>query len=109
MKNVQPSLRILAVAVAALFSAKSAHAAVTTWNNAAGGNWSVGANWDTLAAPGSADDARFVNTGTGVFTTNDVSSTINSLTYAQINAGTHTTVINPGVTLSINRGNAGDV
>ena len=79
--------------------------AAPTWNNAAGGNWSVGANWTPTTPPGSADNVIFGNTGVGALTTNNISSeTINSLTYNQNNQTTtaaHTTVIPPGQTLTI--------
>src|SRR5438132_7550123 len=100
MKN--PSLpQNVAALVAALLSIQSVHAAQTIWANAAGGNWSVGANWNTLAAPGAADDAQFLNTGTGAFTTNDISRTINSLLYGQGNQGLHTTTLSSGQPLTI--------
>lgn len=109
MKKVQPTSRLVAALVAALVSVQAVDAAVTTWNNAAGGNWSVGGNWDTLAAPGTADDARFLSTGAGAGTTMDLSRTINSLLFGQNNQLTHTTTINPGQTLTVNRTTTGDV
>jgi hypothetical protein len=109
MKPTQATLRIPSILIAAWLILPSARAAVTTWNNAAGGNWSVGANWDTLAAPGQGDDVRFLNVGAGTPTTMDLSRTNNSLFYAQDNQGLHTTTISPGQILFINRTNAGDV
>src|SRR5882724_7585360 len=108
MKNALLSLRIPTALMAAFFSIQAAHAAVTTWN-ATGGNWSIGNNWDTLAAPGIADDARFGNVGAGTSTTMDISRTINSLGYAQDNQALHTTIISSGQTLTINRTTTGDV
>jgi fibronectin-binding autotransporter adhesin len=109
MQSIQPSPRIAAALVAALLSVQSATAAVTTWNNAAGGNWSLGSNWDTLAAPGTADDTRFMNLGAGTPTTMDLSRTVNSLVFGQNNQALHTTTISPGQTLTVSRTGAGDV
>jgi fibronectin-binding autotransporter adhesin len=109
MKRVQPTSRLVAALVATFVSVQAVDAAVTTWNNALGGDWSTGSSWDTLAAPDIADDARFLNTGTGVGTTMDLSRTINSLLFGQNNLGTHTTTISPGQTLTVNRTTAGDV
>src|SRR5262252_4369002 len=107
MKHLHPS-RIVAALVAVLLIPHSVRGAVTTWN-ATGGNWSVGGNWDTLAAPGASDDARFMNVGAGTPTTMDASRTINSLVFGQDNQLVHTTTINPGQTLTANRTTAGDV
>lgn len=107
MKHLHPPLFISAI-VAALLTAPSTFGAVTTWN-ATGGNWSVGANWDTLAAPGTADDARFLNVGAGTPTTMDASRTVNSLAIGQDNQLLHTTTISSGQTLTVNRTTAGDV
>jgi len=109
MKNPQRILQTVAAFAAAAFIVQSSHAAVVTWNNALGGNWSVGANWDILSAPTSADDARFGNVSAGTPTTMDASITVNSLAYGQDNGSTHTTTINPGQTLNVSRVGAGDV
>lgn len=107
MNIIRNKLHLLIFTVLALAAmlvlAQPAGAAPITWNNAAGGNWSVGPNWSTLAAPGTADDVIFGNVGAGSPNTNDISSeTIDSLTYNQNNALQQTTVINPGRTLTIN-------
>src|SRR5215475_5828128 len=107
MKNPHPPQSISAIVVA-LLSVHSTFGAVTTWN-ATGGNWSVGANWDTLAAPGTADDARFLNAGAGTPSVMDASRTINSLAFGQDNQLLHTTTINSGQTLTVNRTAAGDI
>jgi autotransporter-associated beta strand protein len=107
MKHLHPS-RIVAALVAVLLITHSIRGAVTTWN-ATGGNWSTGANWDTLAAPGASDDARLINVGAGTPTTMDASRTINSLVFGQDNQLLHTTTINPSQTLTVNRTTAGDV
>src|SRR6266436_1983890 len=86
-----------------LATTQLAGAAATTWNNAAGGNWSVANNWSTVAVPGTADDVIFGNTGAGFPNTNNVASeTINSLTYDWSNQSQQTTLINPGLTLTVN-------
>ena len=78
-----------------------------TWNNAAGGNWSVATNWSTLAVPGTNDSVIFGNVGAGFPNTNDVAAaTINSLTYDWNNQSQQITVINPGETLTVNSTNA---
>src|SRR5258705_2425242 len=107
MKHLHPP-QIISAVVVALLSAHSTFGAVTTWN-ATAGNWSVAANWDTLAAPGTADDTRFLNVGAGTPTTRDASRTINSLTFGQDNQLLHTTTISSGQTLTLNRTTAGDV
>src|SRR6266850_6703194 len=107
MKNPHPS-QVISALIVALLTAHSTFGAITTWN-ATGGNWSVGANWDTLAAPGTADDARFLNVGAGTPTTMDASRTINSLAFGQDNQLLHTTTISSGQTLTVNRTTTGDV
>src|SRR6266853_1956383 len=107
MKHLHPP-QIISAIVVALLSAHSTFGAVTTWS-ATGGNWSLGANWDTLAAPGTADEARFMNAGAGTPTTMDASRTINSLAFGQDNQLLHTTTISSGQTLTVNRPTAGDV
>ena len=103
MKNLIPSPRIAAALVAAFVSAQSIHAAPATWNNAAGGNWSVGSNWNPSGVPGTAADLTFGNTGAGSFNTNDITgSTNNSLIYDWSNGSQQTTVIPAGKTLTIN-------
>jgi fibronectin-binding autotransporter adhesin len=101
MKHLYPP-QILSAIVVALLTAQPTFGAVTTWN-ATGGNWSVGANWDTLVAPGTADDARFMNVGAGTPTIMDASRTINSLAFGQDNQLLHTTTISSGQTLTVNR------
>src|SRR5262245_6770669 len=107
MKHLHPP-QIVSAVVVALLSAHSTFGAVTTWN-ATGGNWSLGANWDTLAAPGTADDARFLNVGAGTPTTMDATRTINLLAFGQDNQLLHTTTISSGQTLTVNRTTTGDV
>src|SRR3954452_13798055 len=97
------SLKIVAAFAAALFSIQTLQAAPATWNNGAGGNWSVGANWNPSGVPGTTADLIFGNTGAGFPNTNDVTSlTNNSLTYDWNNGSQQTTVIDPGKTLTIN-------
>src|SRR5262245_53517172 len=73
MKSLAP-LKIVATFAAALISAQTTRAAATTWNNAAGGNWSVPGNWSPSGVPGTSSDVIFGNTGAGAPNTNDVSS-----------------------------------
>src|SRR5216683_7273711 len=94
-----PAALALAIMLA---TTQLAGAAPTTWNNAAGSNWSVGANWSTLAVRGTADAVIFGNVGGGFPNTNNITSeTINSLTYNQSTNPINTTVINSGNTLTI--------
>src|SRR4051812_43198523 len=105
MKKTQPApLLTLSLLIAVFLILPSARAAVTTWNNAAGGNWSVGGNWNTASAPTQADDALFVNTGAGSLTTNNTVRTINSLAFSQTLNGTHNVTLS--ASLSVNRTNA---
>src|SRR5882672_2205771 len=102
MKKLRLSPQIVAALAAAFFSVQSARAA-TTWNNAAGGNWSASGNWNPAVVPGTADSVIFGNIGAGWPNTNDLTgSTINTLTYNQDNGLQQTTIINPGQTLTIN-------
>jgi len=111
MKNPNPTSRITAVLAAAFLSVLNVPAAVITWNNAAGGNWSVSGNWSPASVPGTVDDVRFGNTGTGAINTNDITSeVINSLILNHNNTALNSTVINAGTTVSINgAGAAGSV
>jgi fibronectin-binding autotransporter adhesin len=111
MNITQPFSRIAAAFIAALLSAPTVHAALITWTNAAGGNWSESANWSPNTVPGSADDVRFGIAATGSVNANDIASeTINSLVYNQNNTVLNSTVINPGTTISVNgAGAAGTV
>jgi fibronectin-binding autotransporter adhesin len=94
----------LAMVFATLFATvQLARAGTPIWNNASGGNWSVGSNWSTLTEPGTADDVQFGDTGAGSQNTLDIAGeTIDSLTYDQDNQAQQTTVINPGANLTIN-------
>src|ERR1043165_1485090 len=74
----------LLVVGAALFlssAANRAFAADITWTNAAGGNWSNPANWNSGAGPvpGSGDNALITTDGTYTVTL-DVNATVASLT-----------------------------
>ncbi|MFN7966949.1 MAG: right-handed parallel beta-helix repeat-containing protein, partial [Acidobacteriota bacterium] len=52
---------------------------IKSWNNAAGGNWSVGTNWTPNGVPATTDDVQITLAGTYTVTL-DVSSTVASLT-----------------------------
>jgi fibronectin-binding autotransporter adhesin len=108
MKNLKTSRGIIALFAAVVFSSQSLPAATTIWNAPSGGNWSAPADWSTTVIPGTGDDVQFGDTGAGNQNTMDAAFTINSLTYNQDNGLLHTTVLNPGFTLSINRTTAGD-
>ena len=102
MKNIRPTMQLVAALVAGFLSAQTIHAA-PTWNNAAGGNWSVPGNWSPSGVPGIASDVIFGNTGAGSPNTNDVSAeTIDALTYDWNNQAQQTTVIPSGQTLTVN-------
>lgn len=113
MKITHPPIRLVLAFVAALFSIPAAHAASVTWDNAAGGDWSVGANWSggtgTGGIPGPADDVFFGDVLAGNGTTVDEDFTIDSLSYSQDNGDAQSTTINPGVTLQITDGGTGNV
>jgi fibronectin-binding autotransporter adhesin len=79
----------------------------TIWTNGiVSSNWSAVANWTAGSVPTSSNDVLFIDnsaapTSPGI-TDNivDVNLLIGSLTYGQTNT-THTTLINPGVTLAV--------
>src|SRR5262245_20497697 len=95
--------RILAAITVALLPAQASHAALITWTNAAGGNWSASANWSPNSVPGAVDDVRVGTAATGSQNANDITSeTINSLIYNQNNGAQNSTVINSGTTVTVN-------
>ena len=77
----------------------AAHAAVITWTNIAGGNWSVGANWSPNSVPGANDIAIITNNGTYSVTL-DFSPAVAGVTLGG-GAGTQTLFMN-GQTLTLN-------
>lgn len=95
------------LALTSLFApVRSANAASPiTFTNAAGGNWSVGANWSPAGPPVSASDVIFSNGVAGSTNTDDITSaTIDSLTYSQANGSNQTTIIPSGETLTVSSG-----
>ncbi|GAB5497383.1 MAG: hypothetical protein Phyf2KO_24630 [Phycisphaerales bacterium] len=71
----------LAAAIAALLAFSETATAQSTWINAAGGNWSDAANWDTPVAPfASGDSAIFPNLGMPYDVLCDFSLNIDSVT-----------------------------
>ncbi len=110
MKITRTSVLSVLTYVVAFLAMPAVHAATTTWNNASGGNWSVGADWTggtgTGGIPGTADDVSFLDIGAGNPTTMDIGFTIDSLTYGQDDGLTHTTTINENLTLQIDDINA---
>ncbi|HLX70814.1 MAG TPA: autotransporter-associated beta strand repeat-containing protein [Verrucomicrobiae bacterium] len=88
-----------------LASVQFANAAPITFTNAAGGNWSVGANWNPAGPPASSSDVVFGDGAGNSTTTEDIlSATINSMTYNQDNGSQQTTIIPSGQTLTIASG-----
>lgn len=81
---------------------------VNFWTNSAGDLlWSNPLNWSNNVAAGSTDAARFIS---GIGTTNgpglvnnivDVDTTVQNLLYQPVAPDYHTTLINPGVTLTV--------
>lgn len=93
----------MALAVVMILALALRAGAASTWNNAAGGYWSVPGNWSPSGAPGSATDVIFGDVGAGQSTTNDIlSESIDSLTYDQDDSLQQTTVIKAGQTLTVN-------
>ncbi len=100
-KNLLPTIAVAAIA-SVLMLAQPAAAAPNTWKDPAGGNWSVGTNWTSLAIPVTTDDVIFGDVGAGSPNTDDIAGeTIDSLTYNQDNGLQQTTVISPGKTLTV--------
>jgi alpha-tubulin suppressor-like RCC1 family protein len=54
--------------------------AVKTWNQAAGGNWSVAANWTPNGVPAAGDDVTLPDLATTYTVTLDVNASLNSIT-----------------------------
>ena len=105
------ALSFVVFAIAAIVAANASAAVTVTWNSAANGLWSTGADWTTSTPPVSTDNVAFGATGAvgTTATTNEVdagfSSPINTLWYQQQGELTgnyvHTTVIDAGQTLKI--------
>lgn len=94
----RPLVLILLATLVQLWS-YGAHAGSINWNNAAGGNFSIGANWVGGVAPGPSDDAVINLAGTHTVTL-DVSSTVTGLT---LGGGGSTPTLNlNGNTLTLN-------
>lgn len=107
--NWKTSAAVLAFAISVFWvaiPAAPAGAAVITWTSGdATDNWNVAANWST-AVPGSADEARFDQTATGVPNGNNVVDapfTVQKLTFGAVGAvaTAHATTINSGMTLLV--------
>src|SRR6185437_14371059 len=60
-------------------------------------------------APQAGDDVQFGDVGAGSQNTMDQAFTIDSLFYNQDNGSAHTTLLNPGLTLTVSRQASGDV
>ncbi|HWD19455.1 MAG TPA: autotransporter-associated beta strand repeat-containing protein [Verrucomicrobiae bacterium] len=103
---IRPSFRHVLTCAAVL--AIPAVRAADVWN-ATGGNWSVGANWSTLAIPQPTDDVSFLDVGAGSTSTMDQPFTINSLTFGQDNLQTHTIAIADGLNLQVRDSGTGNI
>ena len=81
---------------------------IKVWTAGVNGNWSNPGNWSPSGAPGSSNDVQFSDLGLvggagTVDNTVDAAFTLGSLTYGQTN-NYHTTLINPGLTLTVTNG-----
>jgi hypothetical protein len=72
-----------------LFGTLSAKAAIYTWTNPAGGNWSAAANWSPNQVPGSSDTANITMAGTYAVAL-DVNTNVNNLTIGGAGSGVQT-------------------
>jgi autotransporter-associated beta strand protein len=113
MKSLLRNTRAALLATAATLFACTANSATVIWNATNGvyanTNWSTATNWLGNAAPATPDDVKFFDNGsvTPPATTNnvvDVSFTIGSLQFGNTNKS-HTTLIAPGVTLTLTNAN----
>src|SRR5512136_622145 len=98
------------VGIALILGAVNAKATGTVnyWTNAAGDLlWSTPLNWSNNVAAGSTDAARFISetgatNGPGLVNNIvDVDTTVQNLLYQPVVPAYHTTLINPGVTLTV--------
>ena len=79
----------------------SAQGATIIWTNAAGGNWSMAANWSPNQTPGSADTAVITNAGNYTVTL-DVSTPIAGLVLGTTSGANTQTLLVNGQTLTVN-------
>src|SRR4051812_15066781 len=84
--------------VAVVLLAGPVRAADIVWTNAAGGNWSVAANWNPNQVPGGADNALVTASGSYTVTLNSA-ATVASL---QVGGGTGTKTLTVSSTLTVN-------
>jgi fibronectin-binding autotransporter adhesin len=99
-----PGFVILALALTTAFAACAAPIVWTATNGAYNNtNWSTATNWLGGATPTSSDAAEFFDRGnttaSNINNVVDTSFSVNALWYGQTN-GSHTTLINPGQTLT---------
>lgn len=117
MKNKLPSLRLPAVLLASLFLTQLARPATVTWSGVdalalVNTNWSDASNWSG-GTPAPANSILFTNLGTAAAVSNidnivDVNTTNLALKYANT-TGFHTTLIKPGVTLTVTNTGSGNL
>ncbi len=119
--NMIRNLISSAVIAAAIVAGALLEAGAATWTGAASPAsklWSEPNNWDTLLAPSASDVVTFTNRGStnvpgAVNNIVTADTSITNLTYLSkmssiaLTTNYHTTLINPGVTLTINRGTYG--
>ncbi len=74
---------------------------LSTWTNAAGGDWNDPNNWDTHAVPASGDDVFINLAGTYTVTLSATTTTVNSLTLGD-NASSSPTFIVQSSNLTLN-------
>src|SRR5262245_24424282 len=72
-------LRIIVVAAGSFLQAATAMAEDVSWNNAAGGNWNIAANWSPAKVPVAGDDVFITLAGTYTVVLN-VDANVASLT-----------------------------
>src|SRR5690242_19891461 len=101
LTSANRQLILLAPSVA-LLAACTVQAAVISWTNTAGGNWSVASNWKPNQMPGVADDVVITASGTYTVALN-VDATVASFslgggsgTNALLSNGHNLTVTNSG-------------
>ncbi|MEI8042471.1 MAG: autotransporter-associated beta strand repeat-containing protein [Verrucomicrobiota bacterium] len=117
MKIKLPPIRLLAVLLVSLFLTQSARPATVTWSGVdalatVNTNWSDANNW-SAGLPAPTNNVVFNDQGAALAVSNinnivDVSTNILTLKYGNTN-GFHTTLINPGVTLTVSNNTAANL
>lgn len=84
-------------ALLGFLAATPVDASTFSWTNAAGGKWSVAANWSPNAVPGTGDDAVISAAGSYSVTNDVASQTLRSVTF---NASSATLLVSASTTLT---------